>query len=186
MSDHPRLKRNDPARSAPIRDWSNMFHSPAAQSLSPPSADPAAVGLRINEAMRNGAANGAANGSATVSTPAAPAAGLSEEARVGIETAYRVIDEHLQEGRRAAQEQGGGGAGRGGFATAFSRRSHSKDFSTCLAPHPSRRIIVPSTRLTPISKQSAPLWANPEITDTTAPPPCGRRENDPDNATKPR
>jgi hypothetical protein len=89
-----------------------MFQSPAAQSLSPPSADPAAAGLRINEAMRNGAANG----SATVSTPAAPAAGLSEEARLGIETAYRVIDEHLQEGRRAAQEQGG--AGRGSFATA--------------------------------------------------------------------
>jgi hypothetical protein len=45
---------------------------------------------------------------------------VSEEARIGIETAYRVIDEHLQEGRRAAQAQSGrdGGARAGAFATA--------------------------------------------------------------------
>lgn len=112
MSDHPRIKREDPARSAPIRDWSNMFRSADAQGPPAPSPGPAADGARMYDSVPNGSANG----SATVSTPAAPAASLSEEARVGIETAYRVIDEHLQEGRRAAQEQGG--AGPGSFATA--------------------------------------------------------------------
>src|SRR2546425_1465148 len=107
MSDHPRIKRKDPVRSAPIRDWSNMFRSPDAQAAGAPSADATAGGLRMNES----APNGAVNGTAAVSTPAAPAASLSEEARVGIETAYRVIDEHLQEGRRAAQEQSGADAG---------------------------------------------------------------------------
>jgi hypothetical protein len=114
MSDHPRIKRKDPVRGAPIRDWSNMFRSPDAQAAAAPSEDPAAAGLRMNESAPNGTANGAA----AVSIPAAPAASLSEEARVGIETAYRVIDEHLQEGRRAAQEQSHADAGLAGFATA--------------------------------------------------------------------
>ena len=103
MSDHPRIKREDPARSAPIRDWSNMYSTAAAQS--PPA--PAATRMQLDTSMPNGAANG----SATLATSTVPAAGLSEEARAVIETAYRVIDEHLQEGRRAAQVRGGGTAG---------------------------------------------------------------------------
>jgi hypothetical protein len=116
MSDRPRIRRNDPERSAPIRDWSNMFRSPGAQTVTAPAADAAVVGLQVN----NSTTDGVASGSATVSTPATVNASLSEEARIGIETAYRVIDEHLQEGRRAAQAQSGrdGGAGDEAFSTA--------------------------------------------------------------------
>ncbi len=116
MSDRPRVRRKDPERSAPIRDWSNMFRSPGAQGAAAPSADSAAAGIQVN----NSTHEGVASGSAAVSTAAVQAATVSEEARVGIETAYRVIDEHLQEGRRAAQAQSGrgGGAGPGAFATA--------------------------------------------------------------------
>jgi hypothetical protein len=113
---HPRIRRKDPERSAPIRDWSNMFRSPGAQGASAPSADSAAAGLQAN----NSTPDGVAGDSAAVSIPAAAATAVSEEARVGIETAYRVIDEHLQEGRRAAQAQSGrdGAALDGAFATA--------------------------------------------------------------------
>jgi hypothetical protein len=103
MSDRPRIRRKDPERSAPIRDWSNMFRSPGAQAVTAPSAESAAVGLQVN----NSTADGVASDSAEQSTAATVAAGVSEEARIGIETAYRVIDEHLQEGRRAAQARSG-------------------------------------------------------------------------------
>ncbi len=65
---------------------------------------------------------GSPSDSAAQSTAATVAAGVSEEARIGIETAYRVIDEHLQEGRCAAQTQSGrdSGARVGAFAAAGS------------------------------------------------------------------
>jgi hypothetical protein len=47
---------------------------------------------------------GRASGAPSASEPAALNL-ISEDARVAIENAYRVIDEHLQEGRRAAQER---------------------------------------------------------------------------------
>jgi hypothetical protein len=79
MSDRPRLHRNDPARLTPVRNWSNLFRG---------------AGARVPAA-------------AQMSTPPTPtlfaAEPVGEEARLGIENAYRVIDEHLQEGRRAAQ-----------------------------------------------------------------------------------
>ena len=43
MSEHPRIRRKDPERSAPIRDWSNMFRSSGGQSASAPSADSGAA-----------------------------------------------------------------------------------------------------------------------------------------------
>ena len=114
MSDRPRIRRKEPERSAPIRDWSNMFRSPGAQGTVAPSAD-AAAEFQAN----NATSDGVASGSAAAGTPAAQAATVSDEARAGIETAYRVINEHLQEGRLAAQTQSGrvAGAGTGAFAT---------------------------------------------------------------------
>ena len=80
MSEHPRIRRKDPERSAPIRDWSNMFRSSGAQSASAPSADLAAAGLN------DSTPGGLAGGSAPMSIPAAAVATVSEEARIGIET----------------------------------------------------------------------------------------------------
>jgi hypothetical protein len=113
MSDPSRIKRPDPARTAPIRDWSNMFQSPAASAGSARAADHAAPNARLHESIANGA-----NGPVSVRDSASPSSSISEEARVGIETAYRVIDEHLQEGRRAAQEQRAGEAAPAAFAGA--------------------------------------------------------------------
>jgi hypothetical protein len=111
MSDGPRIRRKDPERSAPIRDWSNMFRSPGAPGAAAPSADSPA---------NNSTPDGVASGPSASATLAVHAGAVSDEARVGIETAYRVIDEHLQEGRRAAQAQSGraDGAGAGAFARA--------------------------------------------------------------------
>jgi hypothetical protein len=79
MSDRPRLHRNDPARLTPVRNWSNLFRgdgsrAPAAAQMNTPP-EPTLVAVEP----------------------------VSEEARLSIENAYRVIDEHLQEGRRAAE-----------------------------------------------------------------------------------
>ena len=98
MSDRPRIRRNDPDRDAPIRDWSNLFRSSGAQGVSAPSGNGVAMGVLANELAPDAAASGPA--SAGASAPLDP---VSEEARLAIESAYRVIDEHLQEGRRAAQ-----------------------------------------------------------------------------------
>jgi hypothetical protein len=98
MSDRPRIRREDPDRAAPVRDWANLFRS--ATSPSPPST---------NGSVKRGPTDemtvaGAANGPASASDPAAPGS-ISEEAQIAIENAYRVVDEHLQEGRRAAQSR---------------------------------------------------------------------------------
>jgi hypothetical protein len=115
MNDRPRVRRKDPERSAPIRDWSNVLRSPGTQEASARSADPVAVGSRES----NFTSDGSANGSAAMRAPEAEAATVSEEARAGIEVAYRVIDEHLQEGRLAAQAQNGRGAGGDAGLAAF-------------------------------------------------------------------
>jgi hypothetical protein len=118
MSDRPRVRRDDPERDAPIRDWSNIFRSPDVPIATVRSADMSAASTQMSNPMPGGVANGCA----AASTPAAQPAIISEEARVGIETAYRVIDEHLREGKSAAQAQNGrdGDAGPGVFATSSS------------------------------------------------------------------
>jgi hypothetical protein len=98
MSDRPRIRREDPDRAAPVRDWANLFRSAASSST--PST---------NGSVKRGPTDemtvaGAANGPALASNPAAPGS-ISEEAQIAIENAYRVVDEHLQEGRRAAQSR---------------------------------------------------------------------------------
>src|ERR1700722_7828270 len=50
----------------------------------------------------------------------------------------------------------------------FSRRSHRSALSTCLAPHPSRKIMVPSKRLTPTSKLGAPMASSWSIATRAA------------------
>lgn len=98
MSDCPRTRRKDPDRDTPIRSWSNMFRSPAVASASAPNGNGSAMGVSSDESVTAGVAIGPVS----VSSASAPDP-VSEEARQGVESAYRVIDEHLQEGRRAAQ-----------------------------------------------------------------------------------
>jgi hypothetical protein len=98
MSDRPRVRRIDAERIAPIRDWSNLFRSPGAQAMTAAPGNGAAMKAQVSEFAPDGDANGSAP-AATLATPDA----VSAEALRGIESAYRVIDEHLQEGRRAAQ-----------------------------------------------------------------------------------
>jgi hypothetical protein len=97
MSDRPRLRRKDPDRDAPIRSWSNMFRSPTA-TVAAPNGNGTAIGVPSDGFITAGVAiSPAPDSSASEQEP------NSEEARHGVESAYRVIDEHLQEGRRAAQ-----------------------------------------------------------------------------------
>ena len=98
VSDYRRVRRNDAERIAPIRDWSNLLRNPAAQGVPAASGNGAAMKAPASEFPPDGGANGSAP--AATSSPPDP---VSEEAQRGIEDAYRVIDEHLQEGRRAAQ-----------------------------------------------------------------------------------
>ncbi|MEA2679135.1 MAG: hypothetical protein QOK03_857 [Candidatus Binataceae bacterium] len=98
MSDRPRIRRMDPERDAPIRSWSNMFRSPATASAPMPNGNGAAMGVASDDSI----IPGMAMGQGSVSSASTPDP-VSEEARRGVESAYRVIDEHLQEGRRAAQ-----------------------------------------------------------------------------------
>ena len=98
MSDRPRIRREDPDRAAPVRDWANLFRSAASSST------PSTNGSVKRGPMDEMTVAGAANGPAWASNPAEPGS-ISEEAQITIENAYRVVDEHLQEGRRAAHSR---------------------------------------------------------------------------------
>ncbi len=95
MNDRPRIRRKDPARDAPVRDWSNMFRGPGAPAASSTEAPPAPL------PPGRTAPSGVPDASAAPPLPSA----FNDEARIGIETAYEVIDQHLREGRLAAQAQ---------------------------------------------------------------------------------
>lgn len=138
MSDSPRIRRNDPARGAPIREWSNLYRAPA------PNGDPAHP-HRIDPIAPAG------NGSPGVAPDDASAAAeptLDAEARAGIDTAYRVIDEHLREGRRAAEARSGSGPTAGPAAAA--------DAAGAAAADGFQEIIAQGGRL---YASLAPLWA---------------------------
>ena len=113
MSDRPHLRRKEPARSAPMRDWSNMFRSSGAAAVAAGADGP---GLPAN----NATPGVVANGSAPAVNSEAPATTVSDEALRGIETAYQVIDQHLREGRSAAEAHGArdGAAGPAAFIAA--------------------------------------------------------------------
>lgn len=149
MNDRPRIRRKDPQRSAPIRDWSNLFRAAAPQSASAEAANSAAP-----EAHANGnSSDGAGSGSAFAANAAADNA-VSEEARLGIETAYRVIDQHLQEGKRAAQARMSreGGMGAEGFAKAMAGPAASG-----IAQDSIQELVAQGIRL---YSNLAPLWAS--------------------------
>ena len=108
MNDRPRIRRKDPARDGPVRDWSNMFRGPGATAATAPSTD----------APPPSSPTGNTSPIGVPDASAAPPA-FDDEARIGIETAYQVIDQHLREGRLAAQAQAPRGTpGTGPSATA--------------------------------------------------------------------
>lgn len=77
MSDRKRLHRADPARTAPIRDFSKLYHQPETT---------------------NGAA-GSKHFASEKPRTAAAAGPLAE----GVELAYKVIEKYIAEGRRTAE-----------------------------------------------------------------------------------
>ena len=77
MNDRKRLRRTDPARVAPVRNFSKLYGRPDSVYGSDPAT-----------AVRSDAFHDAASGS-----PAAE----------GVELAYSVIEKHIAEGRRAAE-----------------------------------------------------------------------------------
>jgi hypothetical protein len=79
MSDHERLRRPDPARTEPIRDWSDLY-----RKSDPRPPEPAADG---------------AGGQAR-----SPVTSLEEAINHGVEAGYRVIGEHIRRGQSAAQQ----------------------------------------------------------------------------------
>lgn len=107
MNDRPRIRRMDPARDGPMRDPSNMFRGPGAIAAAPVPGAP-----QSPSAAKSTAPTGVPDASAAPPT-------FNEEARAGIETAYQVIDQHLREGRLAAQAQAPRDTpGSGAFASA--------------------------------------------------------------------
>jgi hypothetical protein len=76
MSERERLRREDPARTEPIRNWSNLYR--AANSWNAEQAR--TPGNSADGAARNGAGNDAVEH--------------------GVRTGYRVIEEHIREIRR--------------------------------------------------------------------------------------
>jgi hypothetical protein len=143
MSDRPRIRRNDPQRSAPIRDWSNLFRAAAPQGATAAAPRAQANGYSLEDA---------GGASPTASTAAAHDV-VSEEARLGIETAYRVIDQHLQEGRRAAQARMGrdGATAQRGFAAAATAPRGAGAAQDTI-----QELVVQGIRLYSIL---APLWS---------------------------
>lgn len=77
MSDRKRLHREDPARTAPVRDFSKLYRRPGAMNGAKPGKP------NSPEEPRRAAAMGP----------------LAE----GVELAYRVIDKYIAEGRRTAE-----------------------------------------------------------------------------------
>jgi hypothetical protein len=79
MGQRERLKRANPQRTEPIRDWSNMYRT----------SEPLDSGdLQLNP-LGNGSSNQAES---------------SEAAHRGVELGYTVLDKHIREGHSAAQQ----------------------------------------------------------------------------------
>lgn len=73
MSERERLRREDPARTSPIRNWSNLYRASDSWNAEKPRAP-------VDGAASNGAG--------------------CDSVEDGVRTGYRVIDEHIQEIRR--------------------------------------------------------------------------------------
>jgi hypothetical protein len=80
MSDRERLHNHDPARTGPIRNFSNLYHRPDLSKAQVNAGKP-----ETSEKSGNSAADGGP---------------LSR----GVELAYRVVEEYLAAGRRSAEQ----------------------------------------------------------------------------------
>jgi hypothetical protein len=149
MSDRPRIRREDPDRETPVRNWSNLYRSAGPTGASKPSANGAAVSVETTQLTAEGAAAESAPGG--VSAALEP---VGDEARAEIESAYRVVDEHLQEGRRAAQALSSGTAtsAPGAFAP-----TPTGSPSAALAAESIQEMVAQGIRF---YSSLAPLWAS--------------------------
>jgi hypothetical protein len=149
MSDRPRLRRKDPAREGPVRDWSNLYQNAAARVATKPVANGMTAPPRADELMaETRAAQPASAGTAAAPEP------VSDEARAEIESAYRVVDEHLEEGRRAAEAFSSGTAAMapGAFAS-----SATGPAGVTLAAESIQEMVTQGIRF---YSSLAPLWAS--------------------------
>ncbi|HVC43326.1 MAG TPA: hypothetical protein VND20_00800 [Candidatus Binataceae bacterium] len=94
MSDGQRYRRADPDRDGPLRNWSKMMRPSGSAAASTGSATPSAP-ADPHDASANGAD---------------PDHVADDTVAGDIATAYRVIDEHLRAGQRAAEDRAGGRA----------------------------------------------------------------------------
>jgi hypothetical protein len=101
MSDGQRYRRADPDRDAPVRKWSQILRPSAAAAdsgVSPPtSASTDVTAEHDRQDRRDGFDHPSANG-------AGPAHPADETITEGVAIAYRVIEEHLRAGQRAAEQ----------------------------------------------------------------------------------
>jgi len=149
MSDRPRIRREDPNREGPVRNWSNLYRSAGQTAASKPSANGAPAPVDTNQLTTEGVAAESAPGGVSVALEP-----VGDEARAGIESAYRVVDEHLQEGRRAAQAHSSGTAttAPGAFAT-----PPTGSPGAALAAESIQEMIAQGIRF---YSSLAPLWAS--------------------------
>ena len=80
MSERERLRREDPARTAPIRNWSTLYRRSDSWDFPRPPGQPESDG-----ADRGGAS-------------------ASDVVRHGVELGYRVIEEQIRQGQRIAEQ----------------------------------------------------------------------------------
>jgi hypothetical protein len=80
MAEHQRLRREDPKRTSPIRNWSTLYRSADSWGKDDPATQPAAE-----------------EGTNPHSTPL-------DAVSHGVTLGYQVIEEHLQQGRRIAEQ----------------------------------------------------------------------------------
>jgi hypothetical protein len=148
MSDRPRIRREDPNREAPVRNWSNLYRSAGQTAASKPSVKGTAVPMETTQLATEGAAAESAPGG--VSAALEP---VGAEAREEIESAYRVVDEHLQEGRRAARALSSGTdtTAPGAFAT-----NPTGSPGAALAAERIQEMVAQGIRF---YSSLAPLWA---------------------------
>ncbi|WP_428265568.1 hypothetical protein [Haliangium sp.] len=81
MADRTRLRRQDPTRTQPIRDWSTLLRRPGAWGE--PAGDPGQAAPLGRD--RDGQA-------------------VDDPVAYGVELGYRVVDEHIRQGQRVAAE----------------------------------------------------------------------------------
>jgi hypothetical protein len=80
MNGRQRLRREDPLRTGPIRNWSTLYRRPDSWDFREPSATP----MSAEEATRRGSWNDAV--------------------AQGVELGYRVVEEQIRHGQRVAEQ----------------------------------------------------------------------------------